>query len=87
MPSLAAYMHKRQKRDVAEEPLLKDQDPCSYCGKRGHGKNAPARLRCKGCPAYGTVCSHCGKDHHFERVCRGKVKNKANEQYLIPYVS
>ena len=76
--AITGSTYKRQKRDTAEEPSLKDQDPCSYCGKRGHGKNAPARLRRKGCPAYGTVCSHCGKDHHFESVCRGKVKNKAN---------
>ena len=76
--AITGSTYKRQKRDIAEEPSLKDQDPCSYCGKRGHGKNAPARLRRKGCPAYGTVCSHCGKDHHFESVCRGKVKNKAN---------
>ena len=46
--------------------------------KRGHGKNAPTRLRPKECPVYGTVCSHCNKDHHFESVCRGKVKNKSN---------
>ena len=76
--AITGSTYKRQKRDVAEEPSLKDQDPCSYCRKRGHGKKAPARLRRKGCPAYGTVCSHCGKDHHFESVCRGKVKNKAN---------
>ena len=65
--------------------MLKDQNPCSYCGKRGHGKNAPARLRRKECPAYGMVCSHCNKEHHFEGdfegVCRGKAKlNRINEQ-------
>ena len=27
---------------------------------------------------YGTVCSHCNKDHHLASVCRGKVKNKSN---------
>ena len=55
-------------------PLPREQDPCSYCGKKGHGRSAPARLRRKECPAYGTVCGHCRKDHHFESVCRAKVK-------------
>ena len=65
--------YKRQKKIAMEE-----QDPCSYCGKRGHGKNAPARLRREECPAYGTVCGHCNKDHHFESVCRGRTKAKSS---------
>ena len=77
--AITGSTYKRQKRDAAEGPPSKDQDSCSYCGKRGHGKNAPTRLRRKECPAYGTVCSHCNKDHHFESVCRGKVKNKSNK--------
>ena len=70
--------YKRQKRNATEGPLSKEQDPCSYCGKRGHSKNAPARLRRKECPAYGTVCGHCNKDHHFESVCRGRTKAKSS---------
>ena len=35
--------YKRQKRNATEGPLSKEQDPCSYCGKRGHSKNSPAR--------------------------------------------
>ena len=77
--AITGSTYKRQKRDAAEWPSSKDQDSCSYCGKRGHGKNAPTRLRRKECPAYGTVCSHCNKDHHFESACRGKVKNKSNK--------
>ena len=76
--AITGSTYKRQKRDAAEGQPSKDQDPCSYCGKRGHGKNAPARLRRKECPAYGTICSHCNKDHHFESVCRGKVKSKSS---------
>ena len=70
--------YKCQKRDNAEGPSPKDQDSCSYCGKRGHGRNAPARLRHKECPAYGTICSHCNKGHHFESVCRGRAKTKSS---------
>ena len=67
--------YKRQKRDAAEES---SQDPCSYCGRRGHGRSAPTRLRSKECPAYGTVCGNCKKDHHFESVCRGRAKTKSS---------
>ena len=67
--------YKRQKRDAAEES---SQDPCSYCGRRGHGRSAPTRLRRKECPAYGTVCGNCKKDHHFESVCRGRAKTKSS---------
>ena len=70
--------HKHEKRVAAEGPSLKDQDSCSYCGSKGHGRNAPARLRREECPAYGTTCNHCNKGHHFESVCRGKAKTKSS---------
>ena len=50
----------------------KDQETCTYCGTKGHGRNAPTRVRRKECPAFGTKCNYCDKDHHFERMCRGK---------------
>ena len=43
-----------------------------YCGTRGHGRNPPTRVRRNECPAYGTKCNRCDKDHHFEKVCRSK---------------
>ena len=42
--AITGSTYKRQKRDVAEEPSLKDQDPCLYCGKRSHGKSVLTRL-------------------------------------------
>ena len=33
--------------------------PCSYCGKPGHGKGAPAQILRKECPAYGHRCQLC----------------------------
>ena len=67
--------YKHQKRDAAEGP---SQDPCSYCGRRGHGRSPPTWLRRKECPAYGTICGNCKKDHHFESVCRGRAKTKSS---------
>ncbi len=56
-----------------KQTALKDKgEPCSYCGKKGHGKSAPGRMRLKECPAYGHKCGHCNRDHHFEGVCRSK---------------
>ncbi|XP_061178429.1 uncharacterized protein LOC133187074 [Saccostrea echinata] len=58
-----------------KQTSLKDQnETCSYCGKRGHGRHAPARTRKMECPAYGHKCEHCNKDHHLETVCRSKHK-------------
>ncbi|XP_062586740.1 uncharacterized protein LOC134248350 [Saccostrea cucullata] len=56
---------------------LKDKnETCSYCGKKGHGRHAPARTRKTECPAYGHKCGHCNKDHHLEALCRSKDKEK-----------
>ena len=58
-----------------KQVTLKDKNElCSYCGKKGHGKSAPARIRKKECPAYDNKCGHCSRDHHFESVCRSKDK-------------
>lgn len=46
------------------------------CGKKGHGRHAPARTRKTECPAFGHKCGHCNKDHHLETVCRSKDKEK-----------
>ena len=71
--------YKHQKKSSVEKPPLKEQDTCSYCGKRGHGKNASFRVRQRECPAYRTTCGHCNKDHHFECVCRGKSRTKVDK--------
>ena len=61
-----------------KQNAVKDKnDTCSYCGKKGHGKSAIARIRVKECPAYGHKCKHCNREHHFEAVCRSKDKPKA----------
>ena len=38
--AVAGSTYKHQKRSTTEGPSPMEQDPCSYCGKRGHGKNA-----------------------------------------------
>ncbi|XP_063956770.1 uncharacterized protein LOC135154494 [Lytechinus pictus] len=55
------------------------QELCAYCGKKGHGRSAPARVRQTQCLAYGQKCGHCNKFHHVEDVCRTKVKQKTSQ--------
>ena len=71
MDAVVEGSYQRQKNS-----LLKDQETCTYCGTKGHGRNSPTRIRRKECPAFGTKCNHCTKDHHFERMCRSKHKAK-----------
>ncbi|CAG2222071.1 unnamed protein product [Mytilus edulis] len=61
----------------AKQTAVRDKNEvCTYCGKKGHGKSAPARLRKSDCPAYGHKCGYCNREHHFEKVCRSKEKSK-----------
>ena len=66
---VAGSSYKRQKKLPPRNQQGPNQDSCTYCGTKGHGKNAPTRTRRSECPAFGTQCSHCGRDHHYERVC------------------
>ena len=57
----------------------KDQEACTYCGTRGHEQNAPTRVRRKECPAFGTKCNYCDKNHHYEKMCSVKHGGKADK--------
>ena len=45
---------------------------------RDAGNPVPDRRRME-CPAFGTKCNHCDKDHHFEKMCRGKHSAKSTK--------
>ena len=62
-------------RPLQPTPLDKNEH-CNYCGKQGHGKNAPPRTRKTTCPAYGKTCDECGRLNHFKSLCRSKDKPK-----------
>ena len=57
-------------------------DPCHYCGKHGHGKSSPARVRKLECPAYRKHCDHCGRANHFGAVCQ--AKSQPGKQRFTP---
>ena len=52
------------------------QQLCNNCGLPGHGEKTPSHVRQNCCPAYNYTCSTCGKQHHFESVCRHR-RNRA----------
>ena len=62
--------YRKQKRTPAKATPLKDQNTCTYCGTKRHGRSPPTRTRRNECPAFGTKCNHCDKYHHFEKMCR-----------------
>ena len=41
------------------------------------GETPPLESGGKECPAFGTKCNHCNKDHHFEEMCRSKQGSNA----------
>ena len=65
-----------------KRPTQRDRTPvgdvCPYCGGVGHGRNAPARVRRAKCPAFGKVCSNCGKENHLAKVCRSIAVQEVN---------
>ena len=58
-------------------------DTCGYCGKTGHGRSAPARIRRNECPAYGNICELCNINHHLANMCRSKDKPKVNKNKAV----
>ena len=70
--AVAGSSYRRQKKPSAKGSPPKDQDRCTYCGTRGHGRSPPTRIRRIECPAFGTKCNLCDKNNHFEKMCRSK---------------
>jgi len=68
-------LYKRGKNATTSAPPH-NNDLCTYCGRQGHGKQAPPNIRKKSCTAFGHTCGHCGKNNHLETVCRSKDRAK-----------
>ena len=43
--------YRRGKQEDLKTRRMDNSELCSYCGKRGHGKNAPPKARKNDCPA------------------------------------
>ena len=67
--------YHRQKQD-ASKPFREESndEPCNYCGKRGHGRNAASKVRKAQCPAYSKKWDNCHHPNHSATVCRSKAK-------------
>ncbi len=69
--AVSSNYRRRKKQDIREKVQEKNPENCGYCGGTGHGKNAPAHVRRKDCPAFGHTCT-CGRQHHLPNMCRSK---------------
>ena len=79
LESQGADANRSQYRPGKQEDLKNNKihyknKTCSYCRKRGHGKNFPTKTKKNDCPAYGKTCAHCGRPNHLKTVCRSKTK-------------
>ena len=72
------YRRGRQQELVQSKQRNKNET-CSYCGKQGHGKSAPPKIRRQVCPAYGNTCESCGRPNHHASVCRSRDKPRIGE--------
>ncbi len=66
--ALSGSSYKKQKR-----PPPKEQETCTYCGTKGHGRSPPTRIRRTECPAFDTTCNHCGKEHHLREYAESRT--------------
>lgn len=46
--------------------------PCTFCGKKGHGKYSQIAIRKIDCPAFGHSCKICQKTNHYESMCHSR---------------
>ena len=71
----SSYRRNKNNARIIAKKGEKQELPCSYCGKKGHGSRAAPQVRKKECPAYGQTCHRCKKINHFESMCRGQKVN------------
>ena len=74
---MSQYKQNKNQGDT----ILKKSDACSFCGKRGHGKNSPNHLRKQYSQAYNSKCNYCHKLHHHESVCQLRRTKGSNTVY------
>ena len=51
--------------------------PCAYCGQRGHGEQEKTAYRRIHCPAFGSTCTSCGRQHHRASVCWQRTEHES----------
>ena len=60
----------------------KMEDKCAWCGQTGHGALVTEEERKQKCRAFGKTCRTCGKNNHFDTVCKSK-KQSGNTSSLV----
>jgi hypothetical protein len=63
-----------------------EQQNCSYCGNKGHGRRANFETRKAMCPAHGQACTKCRRQDHFAAVCESvKEEVPANNKMVAKH--
>ena len=70
---------RKQKKPPPPPPSHPNPEICAYCGTKGHGKNSPTKIRRVDCPAFGSKCNNCDRDHHFSKMCRSRGDHRPNK--------
>ncbi len=74
----ARSSYRKDKAETMRTQSSNPSGPCSYCGKKGHGKRAPLRFRQNQCPAYNHKCKQCDRQHHYDSMCRSSSPGRDN---------
>ena len=77
---IRSQYRRGQQEELKQCKAANNNEPCTYCRRQGHSKNAPPKVRKTGCPAYGVLCDHCNRPNHFETVFCSKTKPRSNHQ-------
>ena len=70
---------KQEKSEVLQKKADLN-NPCHFCGQKGHGKFPAKEVREKSCSAWNKVCDTCGKVGHLSRVCKLKDGQKGDKE-------
>ena len=58
-------------------------NPCHFCGQKGHGKFPAKEVRQKSCSAWNKACDKCGKIGHLSSVCKLKDGQKVTANTVV----
>ena len=73
--------YRRQRKPPPPSPTHPNPEIRSYCGTKGHGKNSPTKIKRVDCPAFGSKCDNCDRDHHFSKMCRSRGDHRPNRGF------
>ena len=77
------YQNEQRKATIQKFTQVNPKETCYYCGGTGHGQRPRLKDRRNTCKAFGHTCTKCGKQNHFESVCKSDEKNHVDAMNMI----